>query len=905
MPSIKFIDLLDRKNTQVIEGADFMLGRGKDCALRIRNPEISLCQARIQFDQGKYRITNTGRNPLDINGQPVTTQALEDGDLLHLGGTRFLIRILHTPGVATGNQRATIRDKGTQGVAHLVLETGDGAEKIFPLEAKRVMIGRSAEAQIRFGEKNISRRHCAIDAEGDGFVAVKLSQSSAMTVNGRDMDHCRLKNGDRIHIGDKVLRFCHKTPVQPAAVSSAPAEATAFAPGDITWERPPHLLIDSDSGNARVFDLEGKRWCIGREPKCDIQLDEATVSRRHAQIEKSDGAFWVENLSRSATMAVNGRPAKRQRLHSGDQIQIGPHILVFISKRAEDARDELDAAPEHTIFADSAPVRSLAPRLILDTGGDTARTFHLEGNRLILGRSVEADIRLDDPSVSRIHGAIEKEDAGYAAVNLCNQSPLKVNQEVVTRRRLYSGDQIQLGTTVLAFMSDRPEDTRLAVETPASTPMRSHPMVRATLMGIALFLGVYVGYQHLYLPWNASRVLDRAAGAFTDGHYEKGREIIEGVLDQEPTAEQAEKAKRLLAGATLKTVQSLTASGNDDTALSLLAAYLAGHGTEADASLVWREKDRIHLKLGENLEKAGQEMVAMNQYAQVRAESIYFAKAEKQLSRLWRTTQVKSLLGNRRQAAAAVLVKTGETRYGARQYFFPVEQSAFLAFRTALWLAPDQVQPREKLAAMGRFHRDRGRALMGTKNWTGAAEALLLSLLVDPSDASAIGQLNDCRRKFASMAGDADKTLAKASLTVKQTAMAQQKLVAAQTAELVTDLLDTAQTAAKRQKDLIPFGKNAYTAFMAVLEIDPENTRARRGLENLRSRVRKQGLDAFAAGLWVDAERRLGGTLLVDPGDGEIRERLIDCHKKRATRTRSGQQEVETDAWFSTYLKDS
>ncbi|MBI9084219.1 MAG: FHA domain-containing protein [Desulfobacterales bacterium] len=790
MPSIKFIDLLDRKNAHVIDGTDFMLGRAEECVLQIHNPEISRHQARIQFEQGKYRITNTGRKPIDINGQPVTAQGLEDGDLLHMAGTRFLVRILHATSAATGNEaattedRAALKEKVTQGGAHLVLENGDGAEKIFSLAARRVMIGRSAEAHIRFDEK--------------------------------------------------------------------------------------------------------------------------TVSRRHAQIEKSDGAFWVENLSRSATLEVNGRPAKRQRLHSGDQIQIGPHALVFISKRTEDARVELDAAPEQTIFAGSAPVVALAPRLILDTGGDTARTFHLERDRLILGRSAEADIRLEDPSVSRIHGAIEKEEDGYVAVNLCNQNPLKINQETVTRMRLYSGDRLQLGTTVLSFMSDRPEDTRIAAtQPPLPVSMRSHPMVRAAFMGLILVLGVYVGYQRLYLPWNASHVLDRAAGIFADGHYEKGREIIEGVIGQGPTAEQAEKAKRLLADATLKMLQRLITSGDDDAALALLAAYLPRHGTEAEASLVWREQDRLHLKLGEKLEKAGQNTVAMQQYARVRADSIHFAKAEERLSRLWRTTQVESLLGNRRGAAAAALLKTGEKRYGTRRYFFPVNQSAYLAFGTALWLVPDHLRAREKLAAMGRFHRDRGGVLIGAKNWAEAAATLHLALLVDPSHAGAIGQLNDCRRKLASMTGKADKTLNKASRTIKQIAMAQQKLATTKTATLVTDLLDTARTAAEGQNDLTPYGKNAYTAFTAVLEIDPENARARTGLESLHSRVRKQGLDVFAAGLWEDAERYLEGMLLIDPEDSEIRERLIDCQKKRVGRTGSGRQQTETASWFSTYLKDS
>ena len=909
MPSIKFIDLLDRKISHVIHQTDFVVGRADECALQIRDPEISRRQARIQFQQGKYRLTNTGTNPIDINGQPATSQMLEDGDLIHMASARFLVRILHAPPGTTREKKTPLKENATPGGPHLALENDDGTETIFSLGSGRVMIGRSTEADIRFEEKNVSRKHCAIEPEGDGFVAVKLSRSSAVTVNGKEIDRCGLQNDDRLHIGDHVLRFCHEPLPRPPA---EPMDATAFAAEDITWERPPHLLIDSHSGNAQVFDLEGEQWQIGRDPKCDLQLDEKTVSRRHARIEKFDGAFWIENLSRSATLEVNGHPAKRQRLFGGDQIQIGPHTLIFISKRIEDARGKMedagvkaDADPEHTIFTDSAPVMSLAPRLILDTGGDTARTFHLEGDRSVIGRSAEADIRLEDPGISRVHGAIEKEEDGYMAVNLCNQSPLKVNQEAVDRKRLYSGDRIQLGATVLSFMSDRPEDTRIATETVDPAPVRSYPMARAALMGLIVLLGGYIAYQQLYLPWKATHVLSRAAEAFADGQYEKGREIIETTLDQGPLPEQAVKAQRLLAGATLNALRHLIDTGDDEAALTLLATYLSRHGTETDAFMVWREQDRLRLKLGEKLEKAGQKKAAMNQYARVRAESIHFPKAEKHLSRLWRTDQVESLLGSRRQAAAAILVKTGEKRYGARQYFTPVNQCAYLAFRTALWLVPDHLQAREKLTAMGQFHLDRGKALMGMKNWAEAAHIIHLALLVNPSDPVAVEQLNDCRKKLASMGKKADAAMGNAARTIKQIAMAQQKLAAALTGKLVADLLDTARAAVDGQNDLTPYGKNAHTAFLAVLELDPGNAQARTGLEEIGDRIREQGLEAFAAGRWEETERYLGGTLLVDPGDGEIRERLIDCQKKLAGRSGLNGQQTEPGAWFSTYLKDS
>lgn len=906
MPSIKFIDLSDRKRSHVIDGTDFLMGRADECLLQIQDPEVSRRQAKVVYTQGRYRITNTGRNPLEINGQPVTDRELEDGDLLRMGRARFLIRLpqvapppsegrpAHGPGGAPPPGEAR---------GELILEREGGAERVFSLAGERTVIGRGPEARIRFAEKNVSRRHLAIEADGEGFRAVNLSRTSPVRVNGKEIKRCGLKDGDRIEVGDHALRFRLKSAPVP---SSKAVEATTFAAQDITWQRPPHLIIDGESGQTRVFDLEKDRCHIGRDPQCDLCFDDPSVSRRHARIEKTDGAFWIENLSRTAPTTVNGRDCGRRRLVSGDQLQIGPHTLVFLSKRPEDAQPKNDPAPEHTVFTDAVPLAAMTPRLILDTGADTARTFHLEGDRMVLGRSTEADIRLEDTGVSRIHGAVEKENGTWVAVNLCGQRPLQVNGRTADRTRLYAGDRVQLGRTVLSFMSDRPEDTRevQAIPTP---PRYRRSLVRSGVMAMILVLGAYVGYQRLYLPWNASRVLDRAAGAFAEGRYAKGREIIEAALFQGLAVEKAGKAGRLLADATLKELQRRIESGDDGGAETLLTEYLDRHGAESDAFLLWREQDRLRLNLGEKREKAGQFTEAMIQYARVRAESVHFTQAETRLSRLWRSTQIDALLQRLRREAAAGLVKDGVRRADAGQFFTPVARSADLALSAALALVPDHAEAGKKIAAIGRIHRDRGLGLMEKQSWAEAATNLHLALLASPDGAAAdiIEALNRCRVRLAENPRTAGTDLDAAAQRVKRIAEARQKQTEDQTRQMVAGLLELAETAVKNGNDLTPYGRSAFAAWSAALVVDSTNTKARAELDALHKRMRKQALEAFAAGSWRKAEGLLGAVLLVVPGDVEIREKQIDCQKRIGKTSAMPLRQTPRASWLTPYIRDS
>ena len=81
--------------------------------------------------------------------------------------------------------------------------------------------------------------------------------------------------------------------------------------------------------NGKRHELDKRRVVIGRSRDCDIQVADANVSRRHAEVRQEGAAHWVVDLDSTNGTEVNGRRLKRAKLRPGDRIMIGSTELVF------------------------------------------------------------------------------------------------------------------------------------------------------------------------------------------------------------------------------------------------------------------------------------------------------------------------------------------------------------------------------------------------------------------------------------------------------------------------------------------------------------------------------------------------------------------------------------------------
>jgi sigma-B regulation protein RsbU (phosphoserine phosphatase) len=90
------------------------------------------------------------------------------------------------------------------------------------------------------------------------------------------------------------------------------------------------------------------------------------------------------------------------------------------------------------------------------TADGESRTLRLTNERVIIGRSREADVYLPDQWLSRRHAEIQRRADGYYIVDLGSKNGTLLNDQRVEQQRLAAGDVIALGDHRLTFVDDAP-----------------------------------------------------------------------------------------------------------------------------------------------------------------------------------------------------------------------------------------------------------------------------------------------------------------------------------------------------------------------------------------------------------------------------------------------------------------
>jgi Protein of unknown function (DUF3662)/Inner membrane component of T3SS, cytoplasmic domain len=92
--------------------------------------------------------------------------------------------------------------------------------------------------------------------------------------------------------------------------------------------RPPPRAVVLVGG--RRLPLPEQGGTVGRSRECDVVLDDAGVSRRHARIRPGPEGWTVEDLASTNGVLVNGESMRGSRvLHPGDRLELGSTEIVF------------------------------------------------------------------------------------------------------------------------------------------------------------------------------------------------------------------------------------------------------------------------------------------------------------------------------------------------------------------------------------------------------------------------------------------------------------------------------------------------------------------------------------------------------------------------------------------------
>ena len=97
-------------------------------------------------------------------------------------------------------------------------------------------------------------------------------------------------------------------------------------------------------------------------------------------------------------------------------------------------------------------------RFLVEEEGRPTRSYRLETDAIIVGRSDSADLVLPDTDVSRKHALVERTETGWAIQDSQSGNGFTVNGEPSESHALAHGDVVAIGKFTLVFQTDDEAD---------------------------------------------------------------------------------------------------------------------------------------------------------------------------------------------------------------------------------------------------------------------------------------------------------------------------------------------------------------------------------------------------------------------------------------------------------------
>lgn len=90
-----------------------------------------------------------------------------------------------------------------------------------------------------------------------------------------------------------------------------------------------HIRIEHQGATVAEFDLPPGKITMGRSPSNDVTIESRFVSRNHCRLVTTAHYSVIEDLQSQNGLMVDSRRVSVHRLHHGDRVQMGEHILAY------------------------------------------------------------------------------------------------------------------------------------------------------------------------------------------------------------------------------------------------------------------------------------------------------------------------------------------------------------------------------------------------------------------------------------------------------------------------------------------------------------------------------------------------------------------------------------------------
>jgi ABC transport system ATP-binding/permease protein len=317
----------------------------------------------------------------------------------------------------------------------------DGEETVL---LKAAVLGRADDADIRCGDKRVSRQHARFIPTANGWSIEDLASANGTFINGQRIKDFRVTGPAVLRLADPdggVLVEVEPVEAEPVAPIEPPTSIAIAAPAT---EPTTPIRVTFDG---RDFTFTGRDpLTIGRNADSTLRSADRRISRYHARLQREGDAWVLTDLDSHNGTYVDGKRVSRVDIAATVEVKLGD--------------------PRDGVSLELQPAETMAIRPVRDepTAGKTTAVIgalsavHEVSKTVRIGRSGDNDIVLGDLSVSRHHAELHFDlQQRYRLIDLGTTNGTFLNGRRIQQADPIEGDVIGVGQDTFRLVAGQLE----------------------------------------------------------------------------------------------------------------------------------------------------------------------------------------------------------------------------------------------------------------------------------------------------------------------------------------------------------------------------------------------------------------------------------------------------------------
>jgi len=324
--------------TGALDGSSFELdreatiGRSSECDIQLSSEGVSSRHARIHFDDGKgsfFLEDLNSRNGTHVDGVEVNTSIrLDHLNVITFAGQHdFIFQVLAGPvsgprKSATAERPKTIVEQKAPSLPASLgkEEPADRANEVPGIEKTRM--GDRALPLPDFNEDEADDTPGELQETRMGDRALPLPNLSEDEATG-ELQETRIMD-------DRALPL----PALNEDEADLNTDEDAFAQTSPTLSKPYVLTVRGLTDDHLEYTLSEGENVVGRSEECEVQIEDRSLSRKHAIIEISNDTATIRDLgSKNGTYVDDEAVTKPTTVNPGNLLKFGYRVHATLSRK--------------------------------------------------------------------------------------------------------------------------------------------------------------------------------------------------------------------------------------------------------------------------------------------------------------------------------------------------------------------------------------------------------------------------------------------------------------------------------------------------------------------------------------------------------------------------------------------